>query len=225
MREAVATAEAVFFDLDGTLADTAPDLAGALNSLRREHGLPPLPLAELRPCVSAGARGLLQAGFGISPANPAYAALQQRFLTLYEQGVHIETRLFDGMAECIDALDAHGIAWGIVTNKALRFAVPLVDGLGLRHRAACLVCGDSTPRPKPHPDPLQLAARIAEVRAEYCIYIGDDERDILAAHAAGMQAVAATWGYLGNEKPLADWGADIIIASPEDIFRIAAPNR
>ncbi|HEY8857143.1 MAG TPA: HAD-IA family hydrolase [Rugosibacter sp.] len=225
MTKAEKNISAIFFDLDGTLADTAPDLAGALNKLRAEHGLPPLPLPELRPHVSAGAKGLLLAGMNIGLENPAYLAMQRQFLALYEKNVHNETRLFDGIAECLDRLDTLNIPWGIVTNKALRFAAPLIDGLGLQHRAICLVAGDSASHPKPHPAPLLMAARMAAIQPEYCIYIGDDERDILAAHAANMQAAAAAWGYLGSDKPVADWGADIIITSPKDIFRIITPSR
>lgn len=225
MTEATTNIPAIFFDLDGTLADTAPDLAGALNKLRCEHGLPPLPLTELRPHISAGAKGLLLAGMNIGPESPAYLATQKQFLALYEKNVHHETRLFDGIAECLDRLDNLNIPWGIVTNKALRFAAPLIDGLGLQHRAICLVAGDSASHPKPHPAPLLMAARLATIQPEYCIYVGDDERDILAAHAAGMKAVAATWGYSGNAKTMATWGADIIVTSPQDILRIALSNR
>lgn len=225
MAEATTNTPAIFFDLDGTLADTAPDLAGALNKLRCAHDLPPLPLAVLRPHVSAGAKGLLLAGMNINPESPAYLATQEKFLALYETHVHNETRLFDGIAECLDHLDNLNIPWGIVTNKALRFAAPLIDGLGLRHRAICLVAGDSASHPKPHPAPLLMAARIATIQPEYCIYVGDDERDILAAHAAGMKAVAATWGYSDDAKTIATWGADTIATSPQDILRIALSNR
>lgn len=221
-----ATPAAIFFDLDGTLADTAPDLAGVLNSLRQQQDLPSLSLAELRPYVSTGVRGLLHKGLAIDPADPDYASLQQRFLDLYEQTMYRgETQLFDGITSCLDALDSQRMPWGIVTNKHQQFAIPLVGGLGLRQRAVCLVCGDSAPRAKPHPDPLLLAAQIAGVQPRHCIYVGDDERDIIAAHAAGMKAIAAAWGYLGSDKPVADWGADSIIASPKDILRIAAPSR
>lgn len=216
---------AIFFDLDGTLADTAPDLAGALNRLRAERNLLPLPLSTLRPFVSAGARGLLTAGLSLQPTDSDYPAAQARFLALYEQHIDDKTQLFDGMAECLDHLDNIGLPWGIVTNKALRFAQPLIEGLNLTHRTACLIGGDSTPNPKPHPAPLRLAAEIAQVPPEQCLYIGDDERDIIAAQAANMTAVAAAWGYLGNETPLANWNADLIFSTPQDILRFISPNR
>ncbi|MBT9460274.1 MAG: HAD-IA family hydrolase [Rugosibacter sp.] len=216
---------AIFFDLDGTLADTAPDLAGALNRLRAERNLPPLPLSTLRPFVSAGARGLLAAGLSLQPTDSGYLAAQTRFLALYEQHIDDKTQLFEGIAECLDHLDNMGLPWGIVTNKALRFARPLIAGLNLTHRTACLIGSDSTPTPKPHPAPLLLAAKITQVSALQCLYIGDDERDIIAAHAANMTAVAAAWGYLGSDKPVSDWGADITLDSPKDISRMVTPNR
>lgn len=217
---------AVFFDLDGTLADTAPDLIGVLNYLRRQSNLPPLPVTALRPYISTGIRGLLHRGLDITPADTAYESLQQQFLDLYEQTMQRgDTRLFAGIAECLDILDAQRMPWGIVTNKHLRFATPLLDRLGLKQRAVCLVCGDSAARAKPYPDPLLLAARIAKIDPGQCIYIGDDERDIVAAHAAGMRAIAAAWGYLGSDQPLAAWGADLIIDSPAEILRIAPPSR
>lgn len=217
---------AVFFDLDGTLADTAPDLIGVLNQLRRARNLPPLPLAELRPHIASGVRGLLHRGLAVTPADADYESLQQQFLDRYEQTMrHGDTQLFAGIAECLDSLDAQRMPWGIVTNKHLRFATPLLDRLGLKQRAVCLVCGDSAARAKPHPDPLLLAARIAMADPAQCVYIGDDERDIVAAHAAGMRAIAAAWGYLGSDKPLAAWGADRIIDAPGEILRIASPNR
>lgn len=216
---------AIFFDLDGTLADTAPDLAGALNRLRAERNLLPLPLSVLRPFVSAGARGLLAAGLSLQPTDSDYPAAQARFLALYEQHINDETRLFDGMAECLDQLDNIGLPWGIVTNKALRFAQPLIDGLNLTRRTACLIGGDSTPNPKPHPAPLRLAAETTRVPSEQCLYIGDDERDIIAARAASMTAIAAAWGYLGNETPLANWNADHIFSTPQDILRFISSNR
>ena len=217
--------EAVLFDLDGTLADTAPDLGGALNQLLLEQGRGPLPMEKLRPHVSSGARGMIGAGLGITPADPAYIQLQQRFLAIYQEALCVSTRLFDGVAEHLDELEARGIPWGIVTNKSQRFAIPLMEGLGLRQRSACIVCGDSTQRAKPHGHPLQLASAVIGIAANDCIYVGDDERDVLSGRAAGMATIIAAWGYLGTGKPPASWGADAIAASPQDILGFAAPNR
>ena len=209
--------EAVFFDLDGTLADTAADLGDALNRLRADQGLPPLPAEKVRPHVSKGVRGLLHVGFGIESGHPDYPQLHRRFLDHYESALCRDTTLFDGMASALDALDAAGIKWGIVTNKTSRYTLPVVDALGLADRAACIVSGDSSPRPKPAPDPLLLASALTGSNAKRCLYVGDDLRDIQAARAAGMGAIAAAWGYLGDERPLEEWGADTIIQSPADI--------
>ncbi|MBI5900258.1 MAG: HAD hydrolase-like protein [Rhodocyclales bacterium] len=210
--------DAVLFDLDGTLADTAPDLGGALNQLLRERGRPALPLEQLRPHVSSGARGLIGAGFGLTPADPGYPALQQRFLNIYQDALCIGTRLFDGIDRHLDALDAEGISWGIVTNKSQRFAIPLIEQLGLRQRSACVVCGDSARRAKPHGYPLQLAGAVLGVATEACIYVGDDERDVISGRAVGMLTVVAAWGYLGNGAGPQHWGADRIAAVPEEIL-------
>ncbi|MCX7148707.1 MAG: HAD-IA family hydrolase [Rhodocyclales bacterium] len=217
--------EAVLFDLDGTLADTAPDLGGALNQLLLEQGRAPLGMDQLRPHVSSGARGMIGAGLGITPADPGYLKLQQRFLAIYQEALCVGTRLFEGMAEHLDELEAQGIPWGIVTNKSQRFAIPLMEGLGLRHRSACIVCGDSAWRSKPHGHPMQLASAVIGVAAAECIYVGDDERDVISGRTAGMTTVVAAWGYLGGGKPPASWGADAIAASPHDILGLAAANR
>lgn len=217
--------DAVLFDLDGTLADTAPDLGGALNQLLREAGRDPLPIEQLRPHVSSGARGMIGAGLGITPSDPGYLELQQRFLAIYRDGLCIGTRLFAGMAEHLDELEAHRIPWGIVTNKSQRFAIPLMDGLGLRQRCACIVCGDSAQRAKPNGHPMQLASAVMGIAARHCVYVGDDERDVISGRAVGMKTIVAAWGYLGEGKPPAAWGADAIAASPQDILGIAARNR
>lgn len=216
--------EAVLFDLDGTLADTAPDLGGALNALLVESGRVPMPLDVLRPHVSAGARGMIGIGLGIAPADPAYPLLQQRFLALYQERLCVGTTLFPGVAEHLDDLEGRGIRWGIVTNKAQRFALPLLEGLGLRHRCACIVSGDSAPRAKPHPHPLSLAAAVLGVGHESCWYVGDDERDVLSGLAAGMGTVVAAWGYLGGDRPAETWGAHGIAAAPAEILGIAATS-
>ena len=161
--------EAVLFDLDGTLADTAPDLGGALNQLLLEQGRDPLPMEKLRPYVSSGARGMIGAGLGITPADAAYLDLQQRFLAIYQDALCVGTRLFNGMAEHLDELDARGMPWGIVTNKSQRFAIPLMEGLGLRQRCVCIVCGDSARRAKPYAHPMHLASAVMGVVAGRCI--------------------------------------------------------
>jgi 2-phosphoglycolate phosphatase len=220
-----AVPEAVLFDLDGTLADTAPDLGGALNQLMLEQGHKPLSMERLRPHVSSGARGMIGAGLGITPADPAYLALQLRFLAIYEAALCVGTRLFEGMNDHLDELEAKGIPWGIVTNKAQRFAIPLMEGLGLRHRCLCIVCGDSAQRSKPHAHPMHLASAVIGINAASCIYVGDDERDVIAGQAAGMKTIVAGWGYLGDGNPPATWGADAIAGSPQDILGITLAKR
>lgn len=217
--------EAVLFDLDGTLADTAPDLGGALNQLLLEQGRATLSLERLRPHVSSGARGMIGAGLGVTPADPAYVALQQRFLAIYQKALCVGTHLFDGMAEHLDELEMQGIPWGIITNKSQRFAIPLMEELGLRQRSLCIVCGDSAQRSKPHAHPMQLASAVIGIAAKKCIYVGDDERDVISGRAAGMTTIIAAWGYLGDGKPPTAWGADAIAASPHEILGIAAANR
>ena len=210
--------EAVLFDLDGTLADTAPDLGGALNQLLHEQGRSPLPMDQLRPHVSSGARGLIGAGLGIGPADAAYLALQQRFLAIYQDALCVGTRLFDGIPEHLYDLEARGIPWGIVTNKSQRFAIPLLEQLGLRQRSACIVCGDSVQRAKPHGHPMRLAGAVIGIAAEACVYVGDDERDVISGRAVGMRTVVAAWGYLGSSRAPSDWGADASAASPDEIL-------
>lgn len=210
--------DAVFFDLDGTLADTAPDLGAALNHLRREAGLAALPAEKLRAHVSAGSRGLLAVGFGLVPTDAAYPELQQRFLDYYERHLCVATTLFAGMADLLDAFDERGIGWGIVTNKPDRYTVPLVDQLGLGQRAVAVVSGDTTAHAKPHPEPLLHACRLARVEPTKCIYVGDDLRDVQAGRAAGMRTVIAAYGYLGEGPPLADWQADATIEHPSELL-------
>ena len=207
-------ATAVLFDLDGTLADTAPDLGRALNRVRAACGLAPMPLEITRPHTSSGARGLLKIGFGLEPGNERYEALKAQFLDFYFAEICIDTRLFDGMAELLDRLEQDGLPWGVVTNKAERFTRPLLQGLGLDARAACIVGGDSTARLKPHPDSLLHAAALLQLPPSACLYVGDDLRDVQAARAAGMRALAAAYGYLGDGGAIESWQADAIIAHP-----------
>jgi len=211
--------KAVLFDLDGTLADTAPDLARALNRVRAERQCEPVPLSVSRPHTSSGARGLIGSGFGILPGHPDFETLKERFLAFYEAEVCVDTRLYEGMPELLAGLEARAIRWGIVTNKATRFTTPLVARLGLDRRAACVVCGDTAARAKPHPDPLLHAARQIALQPEECLYVGDDLRDVQAARAAGMLVLAAGFGYIGTGTHPADWGADGIIDSPLDTLR------
>lgn len=209
--------DAVLFDLDGTLADTAADLGAVLNRLRSEAGQPALPQESIRPHVSKGVRGLLGVGFALEPGGDRYTELHQRFLAYYGDSLCVATRLFEGMAELLESLEAKRIKWGVVTNKTSRYTLPVMEALGLVRRAACIVSGDSSPRPKPSPDPLLLASVIAGAVPARCLYVGDDLRDMQAARAAGMGAIAAAWGYLGDGLPLEKWGADTIIQSPADL--------
>ena len=212
--------QAVLFDLDGTLADTAPDLGAALNRLLQEEARLPLPLATTRPHTSNGTRGLIRIGFDLGPEDPAYADLARRFLDHYAAFICEQPVLFPGVAELLDTLDARGIRWGVVTNKPQRFTRPLLDALALTSRCACSISGDSTPHPKPAPDPLLLGCQHAAVHPARTLYVGDDARDIEAGRAAGMTTVAATWGYLGVEEAPEKWDAHYLIDTPAEILRL-----
>jgi N-acetyl-D-muramate 6-phosphate phosphatase len=208
---------AVLFDLDGTLLDTAPDMVGALNALRREESLAPMPYDTIRSAVSHGAARVVKAGF--PDANPESALrLQQRFLDIYRGALSRETRLFPGMSEVLDALASLGIKSGIVTNKAAWLTEPLLAELGLRARFACVVSGDTLVERKPHPRPLLHAAALAEVDPGDCIYVGDAERDVQAAHAAAMPALVANYGYLRADEDSAQWGGDGYLQRPLDLL-------
>jgi phosphoglycolate phosphatase len=207
----------VLFDLDGTLADTAPDLAAALNKMRMDRGLEPLPLDPLRRMASSGARGLVGVGFGLKPGDAEYEALRVEFLANYEKALHVHTRLFDGVEELLTAIEADR-KWGVVTNKAKRFTDPLSHLIGFTGRASCVVSGDTTAHAKPHPAPLLHAAEVSGVAAGDCIYVGDDLRDIQAGRAAGMKTLAVTWGYLGDTDPPEGWGADAVIHHPRQVL-------
>jgi len=204
----------VLFDLDGTLVDSAPDLGGAANELLRRHGRPERGLDEFRPMAGSGARGMLRVGFGIQPSDPDYEPLRAAFIELYAQRLLHTTRVFEEVAPMLDALDGAGVRWGIVTNKAMRLAEPIVQGLGLSARAAVLIGGDTTPHAKPHPAPLLEAARRMGQEATHCAYVGDDLRDMQAGRAAGMATVAAAWGYLGLGAQVHEWGADHVSNEP-----------
>ena len=221
----MAKALAVLFDLDGTLADTAPDLGRALNRLRAEQNLEPLPLAIMRAHASSGARGLLKAGFGLTPESEGYNALRDRFLDLYAENLCVETRLFGGIPELLVKIRARKLPWGIVTNKGKRFTEPLLRHLAVDNLAACVVSGDSTPHIKPHPEPLLLAASLLTLPPADCIYIGDDLRDLQAARAAGMRFAAAGWGYLGAGEDPRTWDADAVISHPADVLTLLSDTQ
>jgi 2-phosphoglycolate phosphatase len=209
--------KALLFDFDGTLADTAADLCTALNALRAERGLDALPLAQARPHASSGARGMLRAAFGMTPEHPEYDAMRDAFLRHYADCLIAQTELFPGMTELLEQLPARGIAWGIVTNKATRFTERIVAALELS--PDCVVCGDTTPHTKPHPAPLLHAAQALALAPADCWYVGDDLRDVQAARAAGMRAIAVEYGYHGVENGgPQSWNADAVIAHPLDLL-------
>jgi 2-phosphoglycolate phosphatase len=216
--------DAILFDLDGTLADTAPDLGWAANALREAEGLAPLPLSTLRPHTSQGVRGLLRVAFDIAPGQAGYDDLARRFLALYADRLCVGTVLFDGVAELLDELEALGLAWGIVTNKRMRYTDPLVAQLGLTPRTTCVVSGDTTAEAKPSPLPVLHACQLLNCRPERTLYVGDDRRDIVAGNAAGCRTVAAAYGYLGDSGPALTWGAQWIIERPTDLLACVRPR-
>ena len=211
---------AVLFDLDGTVIDSAPDLAGAANEMRRVRGLPDVPYERLRATVGSGARGLVGEAFGVVPGDEDFIALRDEFLARYALRLTNQTRVFAQVGTLLDALDAQAVPWGIVTNKAIRYAEPVTRALGLYDRAAVVIGGDSTPHSKPHPEPLLEAARRMRIEPARCLYVGDDVRDVQAGHAAGMLTVAVTWGYLGMGEPVEAWGAHHTIGNPLDILQL-----
>lgn len=212
--------EGVFFDLDGTLADTAPDLVAAANRLLVANQRIPMAYETLRPMASAGARGMIQKSFGIHHDHPEFPGLRDAFLNYYEEALFVHSKLYEGMEALLQELEEQKIPWGIVTNKHQRFTQPLTEQMGLLKRAHCVVSGDTTPYSKPHPEPLLHAARLTKVDPTRAIYIGDDIRDIISGKAAGMQTVAALYGYCGCEEPPHAWGADYLIHHPQDLSQI-----
>lgn len=211
---------AVLFDLDGTLIDSAPDLAGTGNDMRLARGLEPLPYEHFRPMVGAGARGMVGIALQVGPSDAGFTELRDEFLARYEQRMTQQTQVFEAMLPVLAALQAQGLPWGIVTNKAQRFTDPLVRALGLHAQAAVVISGDTTPHAKPHPAPLLEAARQMALLPQHCIYVGDDLRDVQAGRAAGMGTAAAAWGYLGAGEPIAAWGADHVIESPDQLLNL-----
>jgi len=215
---AVSKIRTVLFDLDGTLADTAPDLAHALNILLGEEGKPPLPYDTIRPEVSHGATALIRLGFGVGSGDAGFDRLRQRFLDLYSENLCHHTRPFDGIVPLLKALAARGINWGIVTNKPAFLTDPLVARLHLAPAPACVVSGDTVPNRKPHPEPMLLACTRAGSRAEQCLYVGDAERDIIAGRHAGMKTLVALFGYISKDETPQNWGADGMIHTPHEIL-------
>ncbi len=214
----VTAVKAVLFDLDGTLADTAPDLSYALNRMRAARGLPELPVAATRPYTSHGARGLLGVGLDVAPGHPEYVALRKEFLDIYAGNLCRETRLFPGMDELLVELERRAVLWGVVTNKAERYTLPLLELLAVRSRAACIIGGDTTGKLKPDPAPLLAASARIGIAPRDCIYLGDDRRDMEAGRAAGMTVVAARFGYLNGSEP-ETWAADGIIDEPLELLQ------
>jgi phosphoglycolate phosphatase len=211
---------AVLFDLDGTLIDSAPDLGAAADKMRVDRGLPSLPLEQYRPMAGAGARGMLGIAFGMTPDHADFPAMREEFFVNYENAMTARTYAFDGISQLIGQLRERGLAWGVVTNKSMRFTGPLTKGMSLFATAAAVVGGDSTPHAKPHPEPLFEAARRLDLPPASCIYVGDDERDVVAGRAAGMGTVAATYGYLGSNADTRLWGADARIDSPLELLSL-----
>jgi phosphoglycolate phosphatase len=212
-----AVMKAILFDLDGTLVDTAPDLAAAANHVRALNSLPPLPLSDYRRSASAGAGGMLKVATGSTPQDGNNAEQRQQFLAYYREHLAVGSGLFDGIPALLAGLEARGLVWGIVTNKPSRFTTPLLQALSGLEGAGSVVSGDSTPHPKPAPDALLLAAEQLGIRPQDCYYLGDDKRDIDAAKAAGMRSFACAWGYEG-EHPLPSWGADVVLAQPLELL-------
>lgn len=210
--------KALLLDLDGTLLDTAPDMATALNLLRTEQSVAPLPFAAIRPHVSHGAAALVRLGFPDAP-DDYMVELRARFLELYRENLSAGTRLFDGFDAVLRRLEGDGIRWGVVTNKPAFLSEPLVEAVGLRARMACIVSGDTVAQRKPHPAPMLHAAKLLGCEPGQCLYVGDAERDVAAAHAAGMPALVALFGYLSESDTPHAWGADGLIDSPADILR------
>ena len=208
----------VLFDLDGTLADTAPDLAHALNVLRGEHGLPALPFESIRPAASHGSIALLKVGFQKEPGDVGFDELREQYLELYLNNIHLHTRLFPGMEQVLQHIEASGMKWGVVTNKPAWLTEPLLQAMALKQRAACIVSGDTLPERKPHPAPLLYACEQTGSQAAQCLYVGDAERDILAGHRAGMKTLVALFGYLAEDDDPAAWPADGMVAKAEEII-------
>ncbi len=212
--------KAVLFDLDGTFADTAPDLAAALNFVRAARNLPPLPLEVLRPQASHGSAGLLKVGMNVTPDSPDFEVLRDIFLNHYAGNICVHTKLFDGIAELVDECERRGILWGIITNKPKIYTLPLMQALGYADRASCLVSGDTCANAKPHREPMLRACEIINIAPEHCLYLGDDVRDMQAANAALMRGIIARYGYISEDAVLKTWNAHAIIGHPMELLTL-----
>ena len=213
---------AVLFDLDGTLIDSAPDLGAAADKMRTDRGLPSLPYELYRPLAGAGARGMLKVAFDLTPEHADFLTMREEFFVNYEASMTERTYVFDGVEDLIELLQLRQMPWGVVTNKMARFTDPLTAAMPLFASASAIVSGDTTPHSKPHPEPLFEAARRLALPPEQCLYVGDDERDIVAGLAAGMMTVAATYGYLGEKSNVSAWGADLSVDSPNKLLQLLA---
>ncbi len=214
--------KAVLFDLDGTFADTAPDLAAALNHVRASRNLAPLPLEVLRPQASHGSAGLLKVGMNVTPDAPDYDELRDIFLDHYATNICVYTTVFNGIKQLIESLEQREIQWGIITNKPHIYTLPLMQALGYADRAACLISGDTCAHAKPHPEPMLKACELINVAPENCLYLGDDIRDMQAANAAVMRGVIARYGYISSDARLETWQAHAIIDHPSELLDLLA---
>lgn len=210
--------DTILFDLDGTLADTAPDLAQTLNLLLQENDMATLPFPLIRPHVSHGATALVKLGFGLPEGTAEFEAMRQRFLDIYADNLCQQTTLFPGMQDLLDSIERHSLHWGVITNKPARFTVPLLQKLGIAERSACIISGDSAEKRKPDPEPMHLACELIGVSPGQCLYVGDAERDIAAGLNAGMKTLVAAFGYLGEQDRPEHWRADGIIMTPQAIL-------
>jgi N-acetyl-D-muramate 6-phosphate phosphatase len=212
--------DAVLFDLDGTLIDSAPDLGAAADKMRTDRGLESIPLSLYRPMAGAGARGMIAVAFGLAPEDAGFDELKQEFFLNYEVRLVVQTYVFEGVTELITRICQGGLKWGIVTNKSARFTVPLTQAIPLFNTARTIISGDTMSHAKPHPAPLLEAARQLQLPPERCVYVGDDERDIVAGRAAGMATVAAAYGYLGATADTKRWNADFTIGAPSELLNL-----
>ncbi len=209
----------VLFDLDGTLIDSAPDLGAAADKMRTDRGLPSFPLENYRFMAGAGARGMLNVAFNMTPNHADFDDMKEEFFRNYEASFTQRTFAFDGVSQMIDKINLAGMKWGVVTNKSERFTRPLTQAMSLFKTAGTIVSGDTTPHAKPHPAPVLEAARQLGLVPQQCVYVGDDERDIVAGRAAGMATIAAAYGYLGSSSNTGKWNADAVIKNPAELLQ------